>query len=177
MANSETALRAWLVAHGINTSVWGAGGAKTVADLWREIQAGETRLEDDPPRRVVEVAQVIIRRDGLTLLEIEQELADGQRRQRMLPPSEKMKSGEDYAMSAVRGLEEELGIDAAAVALRPESHRLREQLLDSPSYPGLPTRYLLHEVEATVSGLPDDDFVHENAAASDPIRRHRWGWR
>lgn len=173
----EPELRAWLARAGIDTETWGAGGAKGVGDLWREIEAGESQLEDDPPRRVVEVVQVIIRRGDRVLLEIEQELADGRRRQRMRPPSEKLKRGEDYAQAARRCLVEELGAKPADVALVPSTHRLEQQTLDSPSYPGLPTRYAIHEIEARADALPDEDFIRDNAAGDDPCRWHRWGWR
>jgi hypothetical protein len=96
MITSLDDLTLWLAARGISTQGWGAGLAKSAADLWQEIEAGESRLEDDPPRRVVEVVQVWVRDTaGRVLIEREQELADGRLRARNRPPSEKLKPGED----------------------------------------------------------------------------------
>jgi hypothetical protein len=177
MITSLDDLTRWLAARGISTAAWNAGPAKDAADLWREIQAGESRLEDDPPRRVVEVVQVWVRdRAGRVLIEKEQELADGRLRTRNRPPSEKLKPGEDYAKAAARCLVEELGVAQADITLRPESYRRTERTLDSPSYPGLLTRYTIHEVDAAVRGLPAGDFSRANTAAADPVRRHGWTW-
>jgi len=177
----ETALVEWLQAAGIALDTWGRGGAKTAADLWREVVAGETTLLDGPPRREVRVAQVFIRRGARVLMEIEQELADGRRRERDWPPSEKFKRGEDARVAAQRCLAEELGVDVMPSTLYEEGEPYTRET-DSPSYPGLPTEYRVHTIaldaaDLPAPGLPDDDFWRDNTAAADPIRRHLWGWR
>lgn len=176
-----TALARWLQTAGISLEAWGQGGAKTVADLWREVMAGETTLSGDPPRREVQVAQVFIHRDGRVLMEIEQEIADGRRRTRNWPPSEKFKHGEDARLAARRCLAEELGLDVSPDALCEEGE-LYTREVDSPSYPGLLTLYRVHTVALSAAdlptpGLPPDDFWRVNSAVNDPIRRHLWGWR
>lgn len=178
---NAAALAAWLRAAGVPLETWGQGGAKTAADLWREVAAGETTLRDDPPRREVRVAQVFIRRGGRVLMEIEQEMTDGRRRVRDWPPSEKFKLGEDARTAAQRCLCEELGLDVRPVALC-EDGRPYIRKTDSPSYPGLLTVYRVYTIalDAAVlptAGLPDNDFWRDNSAANDPIRRHLWGWR
>ena len=174
------ALVAWLAGAGVPLAVWGRGGAKTPADLWAELVAGETTLYDDPPRRAVAVVQVFIRRGGQQLLELEQEMADGRRRARGWPPSEKLKRGEDALVAARRCLAEELGIAAPPGTLC-EGDPPYEHTLDSPSYPGLPTTYRVHTMTIDDANLttvlPDAGFWLENAAPTDPVRRHRWGWR
>ena len=175
------ALAAWLTNAGIPLERWGKGEAKTVADLWHEVSAGETTLHDDPPRREVRVTQVFIRRDGRVLMEIEQEMADGRRRIRDWPPSEKFKRGEDARLAARRCLAEELGLAVSPDALCEEGE-LYTREVDSPSYPGLLTLYRVHTIvlsaaDLPTSGLPPDDFWRDNSAANDPIRRHLWGWR
>lgn len=174
-------LAAWLVAGGVPLHEWGRGNSKTVAELWAEARAGETALHADPPRRVVAVAQVIIRRGGRVLTEIEQEMADGRRRRRNAPPSEKLKGGESPLGAAQRCLAEELAVAVHLAALC-EEEQPHFITLNSPSYLGLPTTYRIHTVTAAAGDLPgaplpDADFWRDNAAASDPIRRHLWGWR
>lgn len=170
------ALAAWLTAGGVPLADWGRGEAKTVADLWAEVACGETTLGDSPPRRTVSVVQVLIRRGERALTEIEQEMADGRRRARGWPPSEKLKRDEDARGAARRCLAEELGIDVPTDALC-ESEPPYEHTYDSPSYPGLPTTYRVHTMTVDAVALPDADFWLENAAAADPVRRHLWGWR
>jgi hypothetical protein len=169
-------LAGWLVAAGIDTTAWGEGESKRLIDLWVEYASGEAAFEDDPPVRLLAVAEVVIRRGDAILMEIEQQFDDGRRRARSVPPSEKMKSGESPLAAARRCLREELGLTEADTTLDPE-YKLTEGTADSPSYPGLLTRYRFHTFEATSDGLPDEDFYRENAAPDDPIRRHRWGWR
>lgn len=170
------ALEAWLRAHGLPLDAWGRGRAKRVADLWAECAAGETTLHDDPLQRRVGVVQVFIRRGGRLLIEVEQEMTDGRRRARLLPPSEKLKGEESPLAAAARCLTEELGLAGPDVKLR-ESGQPARRVVDSPSYPGLPTCYLIYTVEATGDALPEADFWRENNAAGDVIRRHLWGWR
>ncbi len=68
--DNPVALDDLLRANGIDTSQWGAGRSKTVADLWAEIVAGETRLRTQPFRReVLGVVEVIIRKGDHILIE------------------------------------------------------------------------------------------------------------
>lgn len=174
--NHPDELHAWLDAAGVDAAAWGQGEAKSLSDLWGEYVAGETSFQDDPPARRLAVAQVIIRRGPAVLLELGQEFADGRRRMRLLPPSEKLKRGETPQAAAWRCLGEELGLAEEDVALVEES-RTVEGTADAPSYPGLLTHYTFHVFEATAPSLPDEDFSRTNAAPDDPIRRHLWGWR
>ena len=172
-------LRAWLHAAGIDISSWGEGNAKTIEHLWDELRAGEAIIQDQPPLRLVDVVQLLVRRDGQFLLEVEQELENGQRRFRNQPPSEKIKPGEHYLEAARRCFQEELGISPSDVIFSAETYERVQVESDSLSYPGLTTRYTFHRVEAQVTGLPDADFWRENRAygAGDPVRRHLWQWQ
>ncbi|MBP6016460.1 MAG: NUDIX domain-containing protein [Candidatus Promineofilum sp.] len=180
MARSEfqtpAELAAWLAAKGIDTSGWGVVASKGLADLWSEYTSGEATFQDEPPLRLIEVAETIIRRGDTVLIELEQEFDDGRRRARLVPPSEKMKPGEDPRVTALRCLREELGLAEGDVVMG-ESYVTSEGIADAPSYPGLSTRYIFHTFEATADGLPDEDFYLENTATGDPVRRHLWGWR
>lgn len=169
-------LAAWLAAVGIDTNGWGQAESKRLADLWAEYKSGEAVIEDDPPARLLNVAEIAIRRGGLLLLEIKQEFADGRHRARLVPPSEKLKPDESPRAAALRCLREELGLDEAHVRIGKIEQTI-EHAADSPSYPGLLTRYVFHTFAATADTLPDEDFYHVNTAPDDPIRRHLWGWR
>jgi hypothetical protein len=173
---SPDELAAWLAESGIDTAGWGLGSTKTLDDLWSEYVSGESGFATDPPSRLVEVAQLIIRRGDAILLEVEQSFSDGRRRNRLRPPSEKLLRGETPRAAALRCLSEELGLTTADVALTGQREPSLE-MADSPSYPGLPTRYVFHTFEAAADSLPDGDFSRDNSDPDDPIRRHLWGWR
>lgn len=177
--NNPTVLKKWLLEKGIDISSWDKGEAKSVENLWDEVTSGEITLRDNPPLRVVQVVQVIIRRGNQLLIEAEQELRNGQRRSRKMPPSEKMKPGESYIETAQRCLQEELGLETHKTKFAHSTYRTTQTIKDSPSYPGLPTQYTFHTIEATINELPDGDFWRDNMAAeeSDPVKRHRWTWK
>lgn len=172
-------LKHWLVSKGIDTSYWGQGSTKTLESLWNEIVGAETGLQDDPPLRIIDVVQVIIRHGDEMLIEAEQEFADKRRRRRSHPPSEKMKRGECHLEAAARCLQEELGLELEDFEILPDTYHQRQDELESPSYPGLHTCYVFHVVEAKVKGLPTTDFWTNESAQNpnDPIKRHYWTWQ
>lgn len=173
------ALEAWLGKYGINYEEWGKNNSKSLPNLWQELEAGEVQLKDDPPLRVVDVVQIFIRRDDLILVEAEQEFFNGQRRFRNQPPSEKVKPGETIQEAARRCLQEELGVLPKNIVLHMESHQQHQTNTNSFSYPGLPSQYNFHLLEAAVAGLPEEGFWRENLAGDniDPVKRHLWVWR
>lgn len=90
-----------------------------------------------------------------------QEMADGRSRPRNRPLAEKMRPGENVEDACRRGVFEELGPEMGArnrVEIISESYDREEQERDSCSYPGLLTRYVLHTMVASVTGLPNTDF-------------------
>ena len=176
--NDVQTLESWLVQQGIDTTIWGMGAAKTVHDLWLEIESGETILQNDPPLRQVRVTQMIIRRGSKVLIEEAQAFKRGGLRQRNRPPSEKMRPGEDYRQAARRCLREELGVPPERITLLDETYEQTVYQDVTTSYPGLQTRWQFHRVEAVVSGLPADAFVTDEDATNinDPIMRHFWVW-
>ena len=174
------ALEKWLKKHGIRYDEWGHDGSKSLSNLWQELKAGEIQLSDNPPLRLVNVVQIVIRQGDFLLVEVEQEFFDGQRRYRDQPPSEKVKPGETIQDAAYRCLQEELGIAPEQILLQKDNHRQHQKKSNSISYPGLPSQYNFHLLEAAVSGLPNEDFWRENLAGDnhiDPVKRHRWAWR
>lgn len=178
MFETPSQLAAWLAEHGVDTAVWGQSSHKSITDLWQEIEAGESVLQAGPVRRLVRVAEVIVRQGDRMLVEMAQELADGRIRQRHLPPSEKIKPDEDVVQAARRCLAEEVGLPPAQVEVLSITALPERPAVSSPSYPGLMTRYAVYRVETAVTGLPAAPFWHENQAASahDPVKRHRWDW-
>lgn len=172
-------LKRWLTSQGIDISYWGEKSAKSVEDLWIELADGETYLQNNPPLRAISVAQVIIRRGDEVLIEAEQEFKDKRRRCRDIPPSEKIKQGENYLDAIFRCLREELHIDLDHVEILPSTYHQEFSVRTSPSYPGLRTQYNFHIIEARVGELPGTDFWTTETAnnGQDPIKRHHWVWR
>jgi 8-oxo-dGTP pyrophosphatase MutT (NUDIX family) len=175
---STLALTHWLHTHQIDTTTWGQGAAKQVADLWQELVAGESTLQADPPLRCVAVVEVIVEREGQRLVETAQHFADGRVRARNRPPSEKLKPGETPLAAAQRCLVEELAIEHSRITVAQQAITQRITLDESGSYPGLTTRYTFYCVYLQVAGLPTTPFTTENAAHGhgDPVTAHQWGW-
>ncbi|MCE7986186.1 MAG: hypothetical protein DYG89_33840 [Caldilinea sp. CFX5] len=174
------ALAAWLHAQQIDTTTWGQGAAKTVTDLWREIQQAESTLYPEAPWRRVQVVELLITADGRQLMEAEQLLTSGQVRRRNQPPSEKMLPGEDPFATARRCLAEELTItDEGRIHFPPQQVRERQLLVESASYPGLVTQFTFYQVTVHVQALPDTPFTTTNAAHlhGDPVVAHHWRWQ
>ncbi|KAJ0236246.1 RING-H2 zinc finger protein [Hirschfeldia incana] len=152
-------------------AAWGVKpGTKNVHNLWLELSDGETSLADStPPVRTVNVVTVrVIGTHGKILVESHQELSDGSVRERFRPLSEKMKPEETPDEAVFRAVEEELGSIfkgendvGERVKILPGSYSRRVEERNSLSYPGLPARYALHSVDATVEGLPEEDFCTE----------------
>ncbi|NJN97942.1 MAG: NUDIX domain-containing protein [Anaerolineales bacterium] len=174
-----TELEAWLTANGIDTSCWGTGGAKTVENLWSELAEGESELHADPPRRQVRIVSVTICRGRRTLVEVGQAFGENQYRYRDMPPTEKMKPGEQPVEAAVRCLQEELEADPNRVKILSAAAEPEQTMQDSQSYPGLTTYYVRYYVEAKVAGLPRQSFSTMEAAHDDgdPVKSHQWRWK
>ncbi|MBX3014213.1 MAG: hypothetical protein KF832_22010 [Caldilineaceae bacterium] len=174
------ALAAWLEARQINTDAWGQDNAKSVVDLWHEIQQAESTLHDEAPLRRVQVVELDVRAENRQLIEAAQLFASGQVRHRNHPPSEKMLPGEDPFATARRCLAEELGIaEAARIHFPPQTVEPRVTIVDSTSYPGLLTQFTFYTVCVHVANLPTTEFTTPNAAHAhgDPVVAHRWQWR
>ncbi|KFK27723.1 hypothetical protein AALP_AA8G421200 [Arabis alpina] len=182
-------------------SAWGVKpGTKNVHNLFIELSEGETSLADStPPVRTVNVVIVrVIGKDGRTILiESHQELSDGSIRERFRPLSEKMKPEETPDEAVFRAIKEELGsifdcnddddISGQRIRILPGTYSRRVEERNSVSYPGLPARYALHSVDATVQGLPEEDFCTEEkeydgdskeeyAGKAVTVKRHHWKW-
>lgn len=128
-------------------------------------------------------------------MESSQELSDGSVRDRCRPLSEKMKPDETPQDAVFRAVKEELGSILGnsiedfreIVRIVPDSYHKKVEERLSASYPGLPARYVLHSWDATVEGLPDEEFCTEEveeygeigigvADEAVSVKRHHWKW-
>ncbi|KAL4852717.1 hypothetical protein ACK3TF_006206 [Chlorella vulgaris] len=181
--SSAQELAAWLSSGGIALDAYGKGPAKSLEQLWAEVEEGETQLflQGGRPLREVSVLTVILQNSkGQTLYEAEQVLPNGSRRTRGLPLSEKLLPGERWQDAAVRGVVEELGPvlpEQPVVEVDEQSMIETVESKESQSYPGLLSKYVCKRVNARIpSGLPETDFcTHEER--SDGRLQHCWVWR
>lgn len=138
--------------HSVPVDSWGTGNSKTVGHLMNELKNKECYLEDKGEylTRYIEFVGIRVyykdENDCVwALKEDRQEFNDGRTRKRTMPSSvsEKMKFGEDPLISAIRGIEEELGVKVEGHQLR----KYRDLRYDggSMSYPGLETKYKGHQ--------------------------------
>lgn len=177
---SPEELALWLEQRGVPTNGWSRGQAKSVTDLFQELEAGECELRTSPLKRVLRgVAELLIAQGDAVLIEARQEFGDGRYRKRGTLPAEKMRAGEDPLTAARRCVVEELGRPAGAISSL-ERVSTRQVAKESQSYPGLLTEYTFHQVAVAVDGLPAGDFATSelrSRATDDPVEKHFWTWR
>lgn len=171
-------LQKWLNSKEIDYSQWGKDNTKTIQNLWTEICQGESLIQDFPPLRIIQVVQILIRRGGKILVEDKQDLGNDGHRYRGMPPSEKIKPGENMMNAAIRGIEEELQVKRKDITKVLSSIKEKKETRESNSYPGLNTRYIIYEVEAEINNLPEQDFWTSESIDNhtDPVTRHQWKW-
>ena len=179
MFSNKDQLALWLVSKGVNLSQWGSEGRKTIDHLWIEITSGEADIQNDPPLRVIKVVQIIIRNGTKILVEARQVRDEGAYRYRGFPPSEKIKRDEMPVEAALRGIEEELGIDRSQVISLHLLPEVTEEMRESRSYPGLYTKYIITQVEAIIDNLPIEDFLTAESRniGHQQVTKHYWSWR
>lgn len=130
---------------------WGTGYAKSLEHLFDEIKGNECSIVDVQGYLVRHIEFVGVRifytdesGNKYYLKEDRQVFKDGRVRRRTMQSSvsEKMKFGEDPELSALRGVEEELGIKLKKEQLM--KHRDLDYDGGSQSYPGLKSKYKGH---------------------------------
>lgn len=181
----------WLSENKIDTSQWGIGTAKSIANLWHEVMSGDSELSHEPLVRKVQVATLHVyqnvsqkdpyQQDGPSknrqLIEAVQTFDDGRKRARNRPPSEKIKRGETAQAAALRCLHEEVGCTQENILSAPRLLQTETIHRDSPSYPTLASEFTIHTLEVNVIGLPSDNFSTTNLADDDPVCLIEWCWR
>lgn len=166
----------WLAQQKIDTTQWGQGTAKSIDDLWHELNGGDSQLDESPLLRRVNVVTLLAYQNDWQLIEAVQTFADGRQRFPNRAPSEKVMLGESPSSAAVRCLQEEVGATRRNL-LSPPSHLKTEQVRStSPSYPTLPTEFTFYTFRVELTGLPNHNFVTHNQATNDPVRSIRWTW-
>lgn len=175
-------LERMLSAHGVDTAQWGSAGARSVTDLLRELELGESVLtfSTGAVRRWVNVAKVRIfslEHHQFHLVEAQQLLPDGRVRTRGTPLSEKLRLKESPLAAARRGLREELGALGTEDAINVDAASLRQwrETRESRSYPTLISNYNLHQFDATALALPRTRFETVEDEAAGPLV-HVWDW-
>uniref|UniRef100_A0A7S0VMD8 Nudix hydrolase domain-containing protein n=1 Tax=Hemiselmis tepida TaxID=464990 RepID=A0A7S0VMD8_9CRYP len=183
MDMDEAEVLCYLQRHGVDTSEWGTGLARTPRDLAKEIRRGESVLADG--KRVIYVVKVGIRDGDWDLYESRQHiLKNGSIKERNRCLSEKFGPRETPLEAARRGIREELNDvvgDYPVVSFR-EPRGGKGDLTFvaegySSSFPGLKTRYHFFKVDCEVGGLRRDvtgtNFVTDEGKG----RLHEWEWR
>ena len=145
-------LRLQLENAGIDISIWGTGGYKTIEHLTKEIDCQEIVLTTDENGELIRISEVAAATiffvdddcKKYRLKEQKQIFIDG--RERIRPSNgqsvfEKMKFGEDPTQAMIRGISEELGIDAD---INLKHINTVQDIADSKSYPGLQTKSTTH---------------------------------
>ncbi len=163
---SEAAMLELLAEYDIPIETWGREGKKTVSDLLKEINEGETVLkvrEDGSLTRRVCVAglDVLAWADGrwYKLVEDRQEFElDGAVKRRNISTSlgEKIHGGESSLSAMTRAVGEELGVDIQQEDVLLGGIERHEY--DSSTYPGLVT---YQELTLGVTVLSSDNFARE----------------
>jgi hypothetical protein len=155
--NQEQSLEEKLLSFGIPLSEWGKGSAKNIKHLQKEIDDKETVLKeiDGELIRFVSVVAVAVENNGKRLVEDRQEFNDGRVRRRGTKRcGEKCIAGETSEQSAIRCLEEELGLDVVDTS-KLIFEKTHEKTKMSMSYPGLKATY---STALYTYNMPDEQF-------------------
>jgi Ca2+-binding EF-hand superfamily protein len=199
-ANSPEMLEfeATLRKHGIDVSEFGKGEAKSIGDLFWEVQKSECVMglhkgEFKRMLRVLRLALWVVTPSGekRVLMEGDQQLQDGRIREgRNKRVAKKMSVGEFWKDALARALFSELSLEQE---FQNQHLEFLEQIeVDNEryakGYPGLKTVYQFCDVsmrvkdpahaDCTKLGLPNcEDFVTEEMSMLGTDRRHFWTWQ
>ena len=177
---SQKSLTEMLRTYEMPLDLWGVGDAKTLEDLYNEINEGESQLVDENGELVrktkVLAVDVYCHIEGKTykLVEDRQEFVDGRVRRRtadVLDTSlgEKCGINESLATALARTMHEELGIEETTAAeLDFETGDVVEKERPSGSYPGLKTRHVKHYY---TTNLPPALYKEEGYREEQPGKK------
>ena len=166
---------------------WGTGKAKDVDALMKELQSGETQLVSVGGKvyRCINVVKLVVRHPELPrhhLVNYAQQLHDGRKRPRNVLLSEKLQPGELAASGAIRAVKTNLGdvlpkvLAVDTILLKASTHVSWEEIMDSPSFPGLATRYNLQQFEIRLLGLPITEFATAEEEEGGRLKKNFWQW-
>mmetsp|Transcript_24488 Transcript_24488/g.68094 ORF Transcript_24488/g.68094 Transcript_24488/m.68094 type:complete len:781 (-) Transcript_24488:84-2426(-) len=147
---SPTVVEKCLQEHNINTTSFGTGEAKTLAQLATEISSGAARLMLDATehKKLVRVVDVVLLRlytssgsNGKILMETAEQYPDGRRRAIARLPGTKKEPHENSQETAQRVLTDFLNMGDITVCFDFAARESFEEENESPSYPGVRTVY------------------------------------
>ena len=174
---------------GINTSMYGQGQAKSIDQLFKEIEEKESCLYIVPNRKLIRGVSVIIiilrRSDGRYLREYKQFFhktsnRDEYTRKRKSFVAEKRMAGERVDDAVKRALGEELELNEGDAILT-SHHRCVEER-ESMSYPNLTTSYdtmyVLMDLKEKVKPIAEQDCfdITEYFNDGSPRLTTTWKW-
>lgn len=106
----------WLQHHAVDVASWGTGKAKSVTDLFAEIESKETTLQLLSGRvfRCLKVVKLAVRRPGdegkdRHLVQVSSKSSDGRVKTEPVLPSGKLLDGESPVFACTRAVMEEMG--------------------------------------------------------------------
>ena len=191
-------LQTWLHLNDVRTDSWEKASAKSVKDLWEEVNEEKSilvKMEGDRyVMRVMRVVRVVVKqqfRPGQYryLLESSQEIgSNGIVVFRKMLLAATMKPRENCFYAAKRGVCRELAnlqsrgdfeLTLSDVTISRGSLHVHTETSHSNSYPGLFTMYILHTVNATTKKkLPTTDFSTTEYLPTGHVNvKHFWKWR
>eukprot|EP00746_Dinoflagellata_sp_MGD_P074546 gnl/MRDRNA2_/MRDRNA2_30098_c0_seq1.p1 gnl/MRDRNA2_/MRDRNA2_30098_c0~~gnl/MRDRNA2_/MRDRNA2_30098_c0_seq1.p1 ORF type:complete len:1555 (-),score=280.63 gnl/MRDRNA2_/MRDRNA2_30098_c0_seq1:277-4941(-) len=157
--------------HGIDTSKFGQGSAKSVEALYNDIQADQTcALETDSKgslKRVVSLVKIpLIAQDTsgtwYQLISNKQFLPDGRQRQRRDELARMIKPGEVWQECLTEVIADQLKLKENVVQRQIrfdfQGYKYTENEVLSPGYPGLVTLYRIHEIPAQLRSSNDPEL-------------------
>lgn len=165
-------LKSQLEAFGVDISIWGTRGYKTLDHLVNEIEDQEVILDVNENGELIKISEIVAATvlcfyedKTYRLKEERQVFKDGRERFRLSAGRsvfEKMKLGEKPDKAILRGITEELSI-AGEIILNYVGKI--EHMADSKSYPGIKAKSTTHFFEAILesSQFNPDGYVEEQA--------------
>ena len=169
-----------MLSAGLPVDEYGEGEAKEIDDLQKEVAEGEcflTIASDGTLTRQVKPVWVNVLchlKDGrvMVLREQKQVLKDGRTRERNLPSSlgEKLKLGEDTDATALRALEEEIGVTDVTYI---EKVKEESRTFTPPTFPGIESTYSSTFYDAVI---PESAFVPEGYVENQDKKDNYYVW-
>ncbi|AFZ11532.1 hypothetical protein Cri9333_0586 [Crinalium epipsammum PCC 9333] len=159
--------------------LYGKGQAKDYSSLLQEIEKKESQIiwDNNRPIRLIKVCRVRVICGDQELYEDRQVFSDGRVRKRGIRGlAEKLFKDEKEEIAAKRALKEELGLsDEASTLVSIHFNGIDNEEKESPSYPGLKTRYLFWDF---IAYLPvqywQEEFVE---GCEDDVKQTYFVWR
>lgn len=163
--------------HGIDTTQFGKGEAKTIEQLSQEVQNGSAVLMLDATKhkklvRVVDVVALRICAAGSSqkyLIETQEVYSDGRQRNLERLPGTKKYPHENTKQTTERIVKDLIDVGTCKIHFDYSKRELFEQEQTSPSYPGVITVYRMEIVEGRVSASsspPSGEWSHQDPSGT-----------